>query len=68
MIARPQPDLSENGASRTDRLDVPLQKLLLKPRERSTLQPTGEPQTLPEPMFPQRPPGEEMSTKDYQRP
>src|SRR5450755_61465 len=38
------------------RLDVPLHDLLMKPAERSSVPLTvGPPQTLPEPVFPQKP-------------
>ena len=38
------------------RLDVPLHDLLMKPAERSLVPPSrGAPQTLPEPVFPQKP-------------
>jgi hypothetical protein len=45
------------------RLDVPLHDLLMKPAERSSVPlPIGAPQTLPEPVFPQKP--ELMNTPD----
>ncbi len=37
------------------RVDVPLHQLLTKPRAKPTLPPSAQPQTLPEPIFPQHP-------------
>ena len=37
------------------RVDVPLHQLLVTPRAKPTLLPSAQPQTLPEPIFPQHP-------------
>ena len=47
------------------RINTQLHESLMKAGKRSALQTNGELLTLPEPVFPQRPPGEDYTDKQY---
>lgn len=55
FMARPEQEQYRPQVSPPFRLDVPLHNLLVKSAPGSVLQPRPQPQTLPEPVFPQRP-------------
>jgi MoaA/NifB/PqqE/SkfB family radical SAM enzyme len=49
------------------RIDVKLHQILYKEPSRPTLAPAAEPQTLPEPPYPQRPNAQDMTLREYQK-
>jgi len=58
---------TEESAIPTFRIDERLNNILLEPEVRPKLPDRGEPQTLPEPVYPQRPPNDSESDFGYNR-
>lgn len=49
------------------RIDAKLHQILYTPKSRPTLEPTPEPEALPEPVYPQHPDPKEMTYSEYQK-